>query len=161
MSQAPFSGPLQELYGKINRIFQSGLTFDRTVVSVLNVGALDGNLPAYEESDNKLALATNAAAGAVPVTSPILPPGTYDVVFMVSGDIQAAPRQWQLRLMTSGGTSSTLNKIRWENSVAGPNIAWPFAVTFLTPKVFNIENSILANGTLSFRIWWKKRTLDT
>lgn len=160
MKQAPFSNPLQELAGKINRIFGVGQTFGGNVETILNVGNLEGTGTPYELTQNVNSIDVAAAINLVLVVTPELPAGTYDILFTISGDIQAGVRRWQFRVV-EGIVTDPVHRIQWENTVAGPDIVFPFTATFQTPRTFDILNNFLATGTLTTRIFWKKRVLDT
>lgn len=154
--QAPFSGALQELAGKVNRIFGVGQTFSGNVGFVVGVGAIDGNGVPWEISQNVQTISTNPAASTDIITSPEVPAGTYDLLYTASSVIQTGVRRLQFRVNTD-----PIHRVGWENSVAGMNIVFPFSVALLVASTFTIRNEFLGNGDFAFRIFWKKRILDT
>lgn len=157
--QAPFSGALQELAGKINRIFGVGQTFSGKVDFAVGVGAIDGAGVPWDLTQNTQSILTDPVAQTAMALTPELPPGTYDILLLLSTDIQTGPRRWDFRI--SDPTGDTIHRISWENSVAGVNVVFPFTAAILKPSTLDLNNVILANGTVSARIYWKKRILDT
>lgn len=156
MKQAPFSSALQALAGKVNRIFGIGQAFTGKVDFAVSVGAIDGSGVPWEISQNVQKVVTNPTGATDHVTTPVLVPGTYDVLYTMSSDIQTAPRRFQFKV-----ADDPIHRFGWENSVAGVNVVFPFAVAILVPSTLSIKNEILGNGSFSFRIFWKKRILDT